>query len=273
MTKREFASMLAEEAKKMGMNAEEDYIFRADGGTYIAVILKTEPGIPAPRIPVDGLFEALESGMPLEKVKADFVEKAKIANEMTLNGVNEKVLDWGWAKERVILRLVPADRKEYLAGCVHRTAADLAAVCSVMISDEAATTVTPSLLEAWKVTEEELFQTGTGNTGPVVSDIGDFMGLTGGGPATMTVLTNRLGRFGAGAVLCEGIQEQLDAIYPEGSYLLPSSIHEWIAVGNDNDPDWLKRMVKDINRTVLCPQDILSDNVYTLERGVLKVVC
>ena len=89
----------------------------------------------------------------------------------------------------------------------------------------------------------------------------------------MTVLTNRLGRFGAGAVLCEGIQEQLDAIYPEGSYLLPSSIHEWIAVGKDNDPKWLQQMVKDINRTVLCPQDILSDNVYTLEGGVLKVVC
>lgn len=273
MTKMEFASMLAEEAKKGGIDAEEDYIFRADG-TYIAVILKTEPGIPAPRIPVDGLFEALESGMPLEKVKADFVEKAKIANEMTLNGVNEKVLDWGWVKERVILRLVPTDREEvYLAGCVHRMIADLAVVCSILITEDTATTATPSLLDAWEITEDELFQTAKGKTGPVLSGIEDAIGIAGTGPCGMAVLTSRQLRFGAGAVLCDGIQEKLDAIYPGGFYLLPSSIHEWLVVGKDNDQDWLKRMVQDTNRTVLCPEDVLSDNVYTLERGVLKVVC
>lgn len=272
MTKREFAGMLAEEAKKMGMDAEVDDIFRADGA-YVAVILKKDDGRPVPRIFIDDLFEAFEGGMPLEKVKADFVEKAKFANEMALDWVNEHIADWTWAKERMVLRLVPADRKEYLAGCVHRKAADLAVVCSVLISDETAASVTPSLLENWKVTEEELFQTAAGNTDPVVSDIADVIELGGAGSGGMTVLTSRYQRFGAGAILCEGIQEQLDAIYPEGSYLLPSSIHEWIVVGKDNDPEWLQQMVKDTNRTVLCPRDILSDNIYTLEGGVLKVVC
>lgn len=272
MTKKEFAGMLAEEAKKMGMDAEVDDIFRADGA-YVAVILKKDDEGPVPRIPIDGLFEAFEGGMPLEKVKAEFVEKAKFANEMALGGVHEHVADWAWAKERVILRLIHADRKEYLAECVHRTAADLAAVCSILINDEAATTVTPSLLETWKVTEEELFQTAAENTNPVVSNIADVIELGGAESGGMSVLTSRYQRFGAGAILCKGIQEQLGTIYPEGCYLLPSSIHEWIAVGKDNDPEWLQQMVKDINRTVLCPQDILSDNIYTLEGGVLKVVC
>lgn len=270
MTKREFASMLAEELKKEGMDAEADHIFRADG-TYEAVVIKAEPGLPCPRIPVDGLFEAYETGTDLDQIREAFVKQAREAASLLPADVMQ-VQDWTWAKKNMVLRLVPEGRDEYLAAHVCRPVADIHAVCCCLLNDEAAVTVTPSLMEGWGISEDQLYKAAGDNTVPTLPDLSELLGMGQTSPA-MTVLTTSSGRFGAGAVLHEGVQEKLDTLYPEGFYLLPSSIHEWIAVGKDNAPDDLKRMVKDINRTVLCPQDILSDNVYTLEGGVLKVVC
>lgn len=47
---------------------------------------------------------------------------------------------------------------------------------------------------------------------------------------TMLVITNELGTFGAGALFCEGIMDQVAERFNGNYFLLPSSTHEWIAV-------------------------------------------
>lgn len=72
----------------------------------------------------------------------------------------------------------------------------------------------------------------------------------------------------------KGIVSDFSVLQYNGFFLLPSSTNEFLAVGADiEDAHGLARMVADINRTVVAPEEILSDHIFTLDReGQLSVV-
>lgn len=70
--------------------------------------------------------------------------------------------------------------------------------------------------------------------------------------------------------------EKVDRIFPEGFYILPSSIHECIIVrkGGGLEVKELEKIVRDINMTsVVKTEEILSDHVYEYdrERGSIRL--
>ena len=81
------------------------------------------------------------------------------------------------------------------------------------------------------------------------------------------VLTNRDKMQGASAILYPEAAKMLQTRFPNGVWLLPSSIHEWIVVSKEisDDTASLKSMVTTINAVEVLPADQLSDNVYTLD--------
>ncbi len=85
----------------------------------------------------------------------------------------------------------------------------------------------------------------------------------------MYVITNKSRNFGATSLVYPGL---LDSIYERlggDYYILPSSIHECIAlkVSDDLDPEMLRSLVRKINYTEVAPEQILSDNVYIYRRA------
>lgn len=87
----------------------------------------------------------------------------------------------------------------------------------------------------------------------------------------MYVLTNNTKINGAGAILYKGIKEVLENKVGDDVIAIPSSVHEWIII-----PAWLGEketiaaMIRDVNSSVLSPEDILSDRPYELiSDGVL----
>lgn len=87
----------------------------------------------------------------------------------------------------------------------------------------------------------------------------------------MYVITTEGSYCGASAVLDSGIQQKLGEVFPDGCYILPSSIHECLAVSSDMDVHTLAHMVHDINRSEVAEQDRLSDHVFRLNNGTLAV--
>jgi hypothetical protein len=85
---------------------------------------------------------------------------------------------------------------------------------------------------------------------------------------SMYVLTNASGSLGAAALFYPDVKEKTGEILGSDYYILPSSIHEVILVPDAAgiDKKELCDMVKQANRTVVEPQDILSDNVYHYSR-------
>ena len=84
----------------------------------------------------------------------------------------------------------------------------------------------------------------------------------------MYVLTNEAGMLGASALYYPDVKEKAAELMGSGYYVLPSSIHEVILVPDtiDHDVRDLCDMVKQANRSVVEPKDVLSDNVYHYDK-------
>lgn len=82
--------------------------------------------------------------------------------------------------------------------------------------------------------------------------------------APVYVVTNTQSLNGASVLLYEGIREELYKLLGSEYFLLPSSIHELLAVPqNEASREMLESMVSKVNSTDIDPVDILSDRVYS----------
>src|SRR5699024_8809339 len=65
---------------------------------------------------------------------------------------------------------------------------------------------------------------------------------------------------GAVMLFTDGVMERVAEIL--GSfYALPSSVHEWILINSDVDPDFLAGIVSEVNETIN-PDEVLTNSVY-----------
>ncbi len=85
-----------------------------------------------------------------------------------------------------------------------------------------------------------------------------------GGPENeqMIVISNASKSNGASAMLYDSVLEKASELLGGDCYIMPSSIHELIAVPAEMDPEELSKMVCDVNETQVSPMDRLSNSVY-----------
>lgn len=191
-------------------------------------------------------------------------------------------------KTRLIPRLVNAEiNKDLLKTHPHRMFDDLAMVFSVVVSvdpagDMATSMVTNEMMESWDVNEDILEVNATDNTDAVVRSISDVLREMTGIPddfdigmpdLPIAVITNSC-RVNAAAMVFDKdlefkIDEALQGCGDEtGYYLLPSSVHEMLAVPKalEENIDALKALVMCVNADpgVISKSDYLSDNVYEM---------
>ena len=80
----------------------------------------------------------------------------------------------------------------------------------------------------------------------------------------MYILTNRKGINGASCLLYKEVIRTFASQFQTDLYLLPSSIHEIILIPRDKNMklEALSKMVEEVNRTQVVPEEVLSDHVY-----------
>lgn len=82
----------------------------------------------------------------------------------------------------------------------------------------------------------------------------------------MIVISNKSKFYGAGSILNEDAMQKISGILGEDIYILPSSVHECIAVPKSRMPlEELRGMVRDINEDIVDPVERLSDQVYQFD--------
>lgn len=99
-----------------------------------------------------------------------------------------------------------------------------------------------------------------------------FMDITGsvvGYSSGTMVLTTRDAKYGSGMVLTNAGRQKINERFPEGAYLLPSSIHEWIAVSvNSYNIRDVQNVVRETNENMVIPSgDFLSNDIYCYSSG------
>ena len=148
--------------------------------------------------------------------------------------------------------------------------------------------VTKEIAKGQNYDIEKMFETAMKNNEPVLVDTKDVIlsdgvknvqnlfdkELSGKLPDSMYTLTNSSTNLGAATLYYPDVQKRIADMLQNSYYVLPSSIHEVMILPcsvNDN-PEFLRKMVKEANETVVNPQEVLSDRIFMYDREKERLV-
>lgn len=202
------------------------------------------------------------------------------------------------AKDKIVFQLINTEQnKEMLANMPHREFKDLSVIYRMVVKIDgegiASTPIHHGLAETLGFTEEQLFKLAAENTKrllpPVVKSMNDVMReifMKDGMPPEiadmmlgemppeqqMYVISNNKGINGAVSMLYEDGLHDLAEKLGSDLYIMPSSIHEVIAVSTDmGNPNELAAMVAEINMDQVALDERLSNQVYHYDKDLRKV--
>lgn len=195
----------------------------------------------------------------------------------------ERIKDYDFIRDKLFFRLVHFDKnREILEFCPYDRIEDLAVTYRwIAYRNEdgmASAMIRRKDLEMWGVSEEQIKQDARANTEKMfpssIKKIENVIPIeieTGNLP--IFVLSNGDYMNGASAMVYDKVLYDFASTMGENLYILPSSIHEVILLleRDAGDIRELSYMVKETNRTVVDPEEVLSDHVYYYDRREDKI--
>lgn len=199
----------------------------------------------------------------------------------------EDIKDFDKVKDWICLRVINKKKnEEKLKTMPYITVLDLAVVFYIYLGNGASIEINDSFLEGWSIDKEkfikEYIPIAMVNTNRIlpcnVFNMVQFIDSVLNTKAEekeivediMYVMTNPAKYYGAVGIAAEGMKlKKFAEDHKSGFYIIPSSVHELILVLGDHnrkDSKSLYRMVREVNRTCVDPDEVLSDNVYYFDR-------
>ena len=227
------------------------------------------------------------------KIVVDRMEEG-LAKRPGLSEVEEQMVPEALFAELINLE----SNRDYLNEVPHLVYGDLAVICKFSISTPDAgngsVTVNNGVMNRLGYSEEALFNTAfenmAGNYPFYAQCMEDAIGLQLEGEigypkvrmddlsvlpedGQILVISNRNNFYGDGVLLMKDDLEKLADWFDSSVILLPSSVHEILAVKEESE-DMARsclEMVKNVNRTAVSPNERLSDNVYRFNRDTKEL--
>lgn len=246
-----------------------------------------------PDIFVNEMYEKYKETGDLERVFR--YTAAEYTNILEKNMKERLELDVNDMKDNVIFVLINTEQnKELIANVPNKPFQDLSVIFRWVISQDAqgmaSIIVTKDMMEHAGLTLESLMEHAVENTKRIcppkivsmreammeaVKDYAEpnlldtLMETEQNPQKTMWIISNQYGVNGASAMLYEENLHKLAEKTGTDMYLLPSSIHEWIAVSTDmGEPSQLAEMIMEINAGAVKLEERLSNNVYFYDKDL-----
>lgn len=254
-----------------------------------------ESGI-APTIYINDMYEQYVKSEDLEgTLNMAAFNLASLMNDERITMPN---LDMDTAKDNIVFQLVNTEQnKEMLANMPNRSFQDLSIIYRwvVRVGEQGieSTVVNNNLAKQLGLSEDALFKAAVENTRrilpPTVKSMNDVirdMFLKDGMPEEMAemmlgeippdqmmyVISNEQGINGAVSMMYEDKLHNLAEQLETDLYIMPSSVHEVIAVSaNMGDPNELAAMVAEINMDQVALNERLSNQVYHYDKDLRKL--
>ena len=250
----------------------------------------------SPTIYINNMYEHYKECEDLQEVLQSAAESMVKAFVEAPN-VSPKV-DFDTAKDNIIMVLVNTEQnKGMLENVPSRQFQDLSIIYRWVVDKDrdgiSSTIVNNGLAEKLGMNEEQLYKAAVENTvrlfPPTVKSMNDVirdMMMADGMPGEiadmmigevpeenmMYVISNDRGVNGAASMLYEDNLHKLAEKLETDLYIMPSSLHEVIAVSvNMGDPNELAQMVNEINMDQVSLDERLSNQVYHYDKDLRKL--
>lgn len=250
----------------------------------------------SPTIYINDMYEHyMECGDLHETLRKEALFFSTMMNRI----MDEKTeLDFSEAKDNIVFQVVNTEQnREMLAEVPHREFQDLSIIYRWVVKLDKekihSALIENELAKKLGFNEEQLFKLAVENTKrifpPCVKSMQDVVRelfTKGGMPSeiidrmieemsaeqTMWVISNDRGINGAISMLYEENLHNLAMEVENDLYILPSSIHEVIAVSvSRGEPNKLAQMVEEINRNEVILEERLSNQVYHYDKDLRKL--
>jgi hypothetical protein len=247
------------------------------GGCYTGLFLRKPGSIVSPTVNMEQFYGFYLNGAAKEElgsVMANMLQYHVMENDLDMDWVSE----YEKAREHLFVCLSNAEANPaFLEGVPYMKNADLALTCHILseIPGEGyvGTVVNDSLLEEYGIDRDELFSESLKNSALIMPEkvefakdlLGDIDGREREDPFyKMLIITNEKHYRGSAVLFYPGVMEKA-AMMLEGSYyIIPSSVHEVLAIPADPvlDVSDLRELVVEANLMHVPKEEKLSDNVY-----------
>jgi hypothetical protein len=149
---------------------------------------------------------------------------------------------------------------------------DLIIVPYIKLKDNCYTRVTKKLAEAWGMDNEEgheeIIRQAMNNCKPgdyVLLDLCDFIRLKHGiefpaAEVPLKIVTTADICYGAFGII--PLKKAIERAFPNGYYVIPSSIHEFLIIPTDMEETFVNAMVNQVNKEQVAPEERLGTHVY-----------
>lgn len=250
-----------------------------------------------PVIYMEPYREAAANGRPMDDLMREIAETVSRSMEKTQHFEPMDYGDYESVKGYLSVTLINGRKnRQMLSQMPYRQMEDLALILELKFPMEEGTgsiKVSHELAAQWEVDTDALFEQAERNAmkaePAVLQKMEDVLSLleTDGkevenlldaeSPQTaesgLYVLSNQSKVRGAAVLSYPGVMEKIDHLFPEGFYILPSSVHELLIVPKspELDPKELGEMVRSINRSEVAKEEQLSDRVYAYDRAIGKI--
>lgn len=246
----------------------------------------------SPTVYLNPCFRQYQKGRCLDEI-CDEILSVFRDNQPSGNVDVSFFTDYDKVKSRIVFQLVSYERnRTRLSDVPHRRFLDLAVVFCCLLDSGPLTSATILIhnrhLDFWDITEDELAALAVENTPRLLTyeltDLADVLQDLAGNvlpeaqpddvlPAPLYVLSNRNRRNGSGCILYRDLLKEFADRLGSDLYILPSSIHEvlLLPVCGGASAAELSGMVRDINRSQLAAEEILSDHVYYFSRETCEI--
>lgn len=284
MVSEDFARMIRQQVEKalpeqlQGARVWTENVLKDSDRTLTGLCVRKEGANDYPRIYLEDYERAFRNGQSLGPILEDILQavEANSLQQELQETARDITADPEEARKRVSYRLLNLGRNiQNITTRPHRVQGEFVYVYSLELGSGGRVKVDSRLADKLHLTEPELYDLAVKNS-PVITPaevltVGQALGFPGNHPDDMIVISNTEHFDGAVAVLYPGVDEQLRERLGGDYYVLPSSVHEVLAIPKEPDRlEFLEEMVRNINASpAMNPKDYLSDHVLEVKDGQL----
>lgn len=260
--------------------------------TLHGLTIRSENNI-APTIYMESFYDKYMDGCEMEEV-LEMIADTRITHEVEETFDTEQITNFEMVRDMIVPKLVNREwNKELLKNRVHTDiAGDLSVTYQIMLKQDffgnATVAITNQIMDLWPdVTKEDLHNLAIGNmkrlnqstfepmSTVLASMMGDDTSELFDTPENeiMFVISNKSRINGASAILDKDLMTSI--VKDMDFILIPSSLHEWLAVKTSDDMDIssIEQMIHEVNETQVAQDEQLSDHPYkySIEEGLLPI--